>query len=107
MRLATSVGNAARQEHILASVEHPSKRIARKRARGGLSPRHNHSRVESSREGHRDYFTAVKIPRKILREDPSNFLIVGFWLERCLLLPFLRLEVRTFLLQRAFPEIPL
>src|SRR5437016_7583205 len=107
MCLTASVGNALRQEYVLAVTEHPRKGITRKRRRRGFPPRHNHSRVKTSGEGHRNRLTAIKITSNIPREDSADLLVIGFWIQRWLVLPLMRLEVATLFIQRALPEMPL
>src|SRR5262249_32781602 len=105
MALMADACNLPRQQDILAVPVRTAKRVARKGVRRKLSPRHNHSRVQSAGQGHANTVLALKVARQILREHFSKFLIVRFRLQSGLFFPFARLEV-SLALDRAVANDP-
>src|SRR5208282_2355776 len=95
MRLSARLRHFSCYNDVLAITVHAPEGVAGKSSGGSLLPSHHHSGVQPPCQGHPDAFLATEIPGKILRKDLAQFLVIGFWLQRRLLFPFSRLEVRS------------
>jgi hypothetical protein len=106
MGLTADAGHLSCEQNVLTFPICPPERVAGERSGGGLLPGHNHSAVESPSQRHSDRFTTIEIPREVLSEDFLEFPVVSILVQRGLVLPLLRLEVVSFLLDGAMPKDP-
>src|ERR1035438_8162042 len=93
MRLPADLGNLPRDDHVLAIAVATTEGVARHRLWWRLPPSHNHPGVQAPCQRHPSALFAVEIPGQVAREDFAEFAIIGFRLERRLLLPLLRLKI--------------
>ena len=75
--LFTYAGHLSRQLDVLAVAIRSAKGIARQKSGWGLLPSHNHPGIEPPGQRYGDRLRTIEVPREILREDISEFPIVG------------------------------
>src|ERR1700740_560019 len=93
MLLTAQMSDLARNGDVLAFAKHPSERIARQAPGTKGLPRHDHSGVQSPREGHCYWAVAPEVAWKASRKCLAQVSIEGFVIEGSLVFPLPRIEI--------------
>src|SRR5690349_14665649 len=93
MRLAAGTCASSRHNHIAIVTECAAERVARQRSCRTFLPRHDHPRIEPTRQRHPDSLTAFEITLQVAGKYGLKLFVVRLWFERGLFLPFRWLEI--------------